>query len=156
MITADIATTDATKTNRQHVTLGTVPRSRISEYWPLLRPLLESAMSHGMRLPVDALLADAYLGNVTLWAVVVDDRIVGAAATQVIDYSGGQSALRVVALSGDQFSLWEAKIIEAFERTARSFGAQTIEAVGRKGWARKLDRYGFEPRYVTFIKEVKA
>ncbi len=123
--------------------------------WPVLEPWLQSALEHGMNLNAGALYAGALLDAIQLWAAFRDGRPVGAAATQVIDYGSGLSAVRVIALSGDDFGAWRGQIIGEFEAFARRVQAQTIECVGRRGWIRSLARYGFESKYAICVKEVR-
>lgn len=134
---------------------------QLREWWPTLRPWLASALEQGMNVPAEALYAGALQEQVQLWVALREAKPhgrvdpVGAAATQVIDYGSGLSALRVIALAGEDFGPWRSLIIDEFEAFAREVRAQTIECVGRKGWIRSLARYGFESKYAICTKEVQ-
>lgn len=136
------------------IVVGQVAKSDIGELWPAMEPLLQRALDHGYNVPVKALYAGALLDQVQLWAALAGEELRGTAATQVIDYGSGLSALRVIALAGEGFNGWCPQIIAMFEAYARRVGAKTIESVGRRGWARTLRPYGFEQKYTVCTKEV--
>lgn len=132
--------------------------AEITPFWPQIRELLAQALEHSMPLEPEAIYADALVYKAQIWvvwSVGKEPKIVGAAATSVTDHGGGNSVLRVVALAGRNFNQWKPQVIAAFEVFARGVGCRAIEAVGRKGWGKHLDDYGFEPKYVTFVKELK-
>lgn len=92
-------------------------------------------------------------GRVQVWVVFEDERMVGVATTQVVDFPR-IAVLRVVTLQGKNLNLWMRALLEVLEAFCREQGLNRIEVVGRRGWVRKLAELGFREVYSIVIKEV--
>lgn len=128
-----------------------VPRARIGELWPVLAPFIASALAHsdGEYLAED--LRDLALeGKTQLWGVV-DCEVVGAGATQVLNFPR-KKILQLVCLGGYNFDAWAQQAWQEIERFAYAEGCDRARIFGRAGWVKKAGRFGFRPRYHVLTK----
>lgn len=119
-------------------------------------PRVEDALhyAHG-EITAQALLDQVAQCQAQLWLVyrVLDRSLCAVAVTEVRSYSE-LSSLLVVALSGTGIDSWARALHDAFEGYCKEQHLQRMEAVGRKGFERKLGPLGFNPMYTVFVKEV--
>jgi hypothetical protein len=123
---------------------------------PLVRGFVEDALSYAHReIDFEGVTGHVRRGSMQLWVAYnkQDRTAVGAAVTMLYSYDLCHS-LRILALAGKEFQHWKVPMLIRLESFARAQDATRIEASGRKGWARVLKPLGFEPAYVTFIKEL--
>jgi len=92
-------------------------------------------------------------GQVQLWAAFEDALCYGAVITEVTGYPG-LSALTILFLGGVQFDRWMEQTIEAMVRFAKEEDCSRIEFMGRRGWKRLMEPYGWRETYVFLEKEV--
>lgn len=138
--------------------VGVLRPAELAPLWPEIRELLKLALEHSMPMEPEAFYADALEYKAQIWVVYSvgrEPKMVGAAVTSRSDHGGGNMILRVILLAGRNFNQWKPLIIAKLEVFARQTDCCAIEAVGRKGWGKHLDEYGFRPKYVTFVKELK-
>lgn len=117
--------------------------------------LLEKALEHNHG---EVTLGDIYglteAGKMQLWVAHDGQNIFGAAVTEIIDYSQ-ISIVRISLLAGDDFDSWIRSAYATFCEFAKEHQCTRLEAVGRRGWVKRLASLGFEEAYTTVIKEVK-
>lgn len=124
-----------------------VPTGRVLPLWPCLKPHIETALAHSAGEYIAEDLLDLALATqAQLWAALADGAVVGAACTQLIDYPRKRS-LHVIALAGREFDGWAGRCVAESNAFARSQGCDFIRITGRRGWARRLRKYGYTERY---------
>lgn len=90
-------------------------------------------------------------GSMVLW-VAWEDEVIGGALTEIVNYSGGVSAVRVVGVGGLRFEAWRERLDEVLEKFARVWGCDRLEMYGRKGWERRLPNWNVNR--IMMIREV--
>lgn len=122
----------------------------------VVTPRVQDALhhSHG-EITAQALLDQVAQCRAQLWLVCkeLDRALCAVAVTEVKVYSE-LSSLLVVALSGTGIDNWARALYDAFEDYCKEQHLQRMEAVGRKGFERKLGPLGFSPVYTVFVREV--
>lgn len=140
-----------------HFEIILFPAELTDKVLPLVRDFVTSALEYAHReTDIDSLWKQMILQRVQLW-VVYDKKTKKAigAATTLLQHYDLCYGLRIVTLAGNDFSLWKEPMLDRLSQFAKLHGATRIEASGRRGWARVLQPMGFEPAYVTFIKELE-
>ena len=131
-------------------------RDQIVEHWHLVKPILQTALDHGVG---ESKLADYLMHALELkaqiWVILdKDGLIVCAAITQFIDYSS-QRSLHIVAIGGVGLKEWADQyyVVEGF---ARDNNCSRVEMWGRKGWERTLPKLvpGFKTIYTVMSKDI--
>ncbi len=126
-------------------------------WWPQVKGLIEEAVSRSKgEVSADDVLRLLMEEKFQLWLVASVEpwHLYAAAITEVVDYPRF-AAIRVVALAGEDMERWKELLDARLQVFARLHGAKYLEAVGRKGFERKLKDLGYEAAYVVYYKEVK-
>lgn len=122
--------------------------AQISREFDEAAPYLQAAIEYDRSRGYD--LSDikdrVMLGDLQLWRG--DD---WAAVTEVLNYPRRRTVLIHLA-GGKLTSMVQAN--DDLEEFARVMGADYIEIIGRKGWARRLRDMGYEEAAVHLVKEV--
>lgn len=124
---------------------------------PLMQEYIIAALEYAHRETNVEALAKRMLNNeIQLWAVYdKGQKCAIGAATTILQRYDQCHALRIITLSGKQFSAWKQPLLNRLEQFAAEHGATRVEASGRRGWAKVLQPLGFEPAYVTYVKELE-
>lgn len=95
--------------------------------------------------------------NAQVWTIQDKDSmaLAGVVVTQVIVYPQ-MSVLRVVTLGGEGMDGWARELDDSLTAFCKKLGLKRMEAFGRKGLAKKLDKLAFLPKYTVYSKEVGA
>jgi hypothetical protein len=141
--------------------ISLIPKEAIPEMIGLVREKIEPAIERsGGRMDWNEVLAELGVGRTTLWGVAPDgaegpEDIEGFAVIRVVKYPQ-KTVLCVELLGGVGFvDGWGEEFTEVVNNWAKEFGCSHIEAIGRKGWRKVLDRLGFSEIAVTYEREVK-
>ena len=122
----------------------------IDAYWHIVAPMIEPALNE------ELLLEDVYnkLLNEKMGLISISDdgEIVAACVVEFVTYPRIR-AMRVVALGGEKMKKWLSQLIEFLDTWAVENRMDRIEQMGRDGWTRVLDKYGYQERYTFMTKE---
>ena len=134
-----------------------VPVGQIHKALPALMPHLEtSAEWTNGRAGVDDLVRFVVNGQMQLWVVVDEDKILGHTITEVKQYP--QCKMLVV-----QYCAMQTGTLEEVEdhmqdlaaRFAKDAGFAGIEFIGRPGWRNTANKYRYTTQSVTYQKFFK-
>lgn len=119
-------------------------------------PRVQDALRHAHgEVSAKGLLDQVSLQKAQLWLVYkeLDRSLVAVAVTEVKEYEE-LSSLLIVALSGVGIDWWARALYDAFEGFCKEHKLSRMEAVGRKGFEKKLSPLGFTPVYTVYTREV--
>ena len=132
-----------------------VPISTVPEIWDKVTKVLGKSIDTSKgKFFVHDVFESVMEQNYLLWVATVDDDIVAAATTRVIVYPNKQ-ALAIDWMGGSKMKLWLPLVQKAMEDYAIQTGCSHLEGYGRKGWARWLSKYGWEPDYIAYKMELR-
>ena len=60
----------------------------------------------------------------------------------------------IMTAGGEELDMWLDEVLKVTEVLAKEQNADSIYINGRRGWLRKLDKYGYDHAYTVLIKEV--
>lgn len=86
-------------------------------------------------------------GKFQLWMASVDGNLVAACISGLVPYPQ-RPMLNVLFVGGTQMDKWLADLIDKLKRFAVHNNLNGIEMVGRNGWLRTLDKFGFEDKAI--------
>ncbi len=87
-----------------------------------------------------------------LWGVH-DGDLKAVFITQVVEYIRIKR-LRLVLIGGHEMDGWEQIVSESMDKFAKENGCSGIELWGRKGWLKRLAKYGYQEYETVIIKEL--
>jgi hypothetical protein len=134
-----------------------VPLGMVSSVIPALLPYLaESEKWTRGRAKVDDILRFVLNGQMQLWIGHEENTIYGHVVTEIKDYP--QCKMLVVqycAGEPNHMQYVDDEIFDLLDRFAKDAGCAGVEFVGRPGWRKQADKYGFEVRSVMYQKFFK-
>lgn len=122
----------------------------LARKWTRAEALLRSATarSGGCFEPIDVLRL-AMAGQMGVWFIEADGRLVACAATQVRAYPR-KRILEVVFIGGSGVFGWHRPLLAALDAHARAQGCDAVMGSGRSGWT----RFGFENRGAVMVRDL--
>jgi hypothetical protein len=134
-----------------------VPPGMVSSVIPALLPYLRKSeeWTRG-RATVDDILRFVLNGQMQLWIGHEENTIYGHVVTEIKDYP--QCKMLVVqycAGEPNHMQYVDDEIFDLLDRFAKDAGCAGIEFVGRPGWRKQAEKYGFEVRSVMYQKFFK-
>lgn len=127
-----------------------VSPENVGAAWPMFKEYAERVLPlTRKRRCATKLLLDLMKNLEILFVVAGDDgKIIGFATSAMVEYDEVK-LLQVRMLAGDFFSEWIDDMHGVLEKFARENGCVGMELVGRRGWVRKLERFGWREAFVT-------
>ena len=134
--------------------ISLVPVGQVGATVPAVLPYLQisAEWTHG-RASVDDILKFIFEGRMHLWAVHEDGVVHGHIITEVKQYP--QCKLLVIqycAMQPGTMESVEDQMQEIAARFAKDAGCAGIEFVGRPGWRRTANKYGYDVQSVVYQK----
>jgi hypothetical protein len=105
--------------------------------WPFAVRQLER---YDLPIPLHDIAADCFTNRLTPWLVVTDRPVAFVLMAKV------GSEATVWFAGGDEIDTWEAEVIALAFRWSEDNCDGSVYIEGRKGWQRRLSRYGFVRR----------
>ncbi len=132
-----------------------IPSDRINEVWEDCEPYKE--MGNGKsrdEMSVEDIYKRLSEARMQLWLVFNEDReIISVLTTEIIDYPR-KTVCRIVTLGGKDLDIWVQDWLETIEAWALENDCVAMETVCRKGFIKKLERFGYENAYTVLVKEL--
>ena len=132
-----------------------IPSDRINEVWEDCEPYIE--MGNGKSRDEMSVM-DIYKrlseARMQLWLIFNDNKeIVSVLTTEIIEYPQ-KTMCRIVTLGGKDLDIWVEEWLDTIEAWALEKGCVAMETVCRKGFIKKLERFGYENAYTVLVKEL--
>jgi hypothetical protein len=134
-----------------------VPPGMVSSVIPALLPYLaESEKWSKGRASVDDILRFVLNQQMQLWVVHEENTIYGHVVTEIKEYPRFKMlVVQYCAGEPDHMQYVDDEIFDLLDRFAKDTGCSGIEFVGRPGWRKQAEKYGFEVRSVMYQKFFK-
>lgn len=134
-----------------------VPLGMVSSVIPALLPYLaESEKWSKGRASVDDILRFVLNQQMQLWVVHEENTIYGHVITEIKEYPRCKMlVVQYCAGESNHMQYVDDEIFDLLDRFAKDAGCTGIEFVGRPGWRKQAEKYGFEVRSVMYQKFFK-
>ena len=133
---------------------GVLPKY-INEVWEECEPYI--AMGNGKsrdEMSVMDIYERLSQARMQLWLIFNDNKeIVSVLTTEIIEYPQ-KTMCRIVTLGGKDLDIWVEEWLDTIEAWALERGCVAMETVCRKGFIKKLERFGYENAYTVLVKEL--
>jgi len=132
-----------------------IPSDRINEVWEECEPYI--AMGNGKsrdEMSVMDIYERLSQARMQLWLIFNDNKeIISVLTTEIIEYPQ-KTMCRIVTLGGKDLDIWVEEFLDTIEAWALEKGCVAMETVCRKGFIKKLERFGYENAYTVLVKEL--
>ena len=134
--------------------ISLVPYGSVAQVAAGLLPfLMESQNWTRGRATVDDLLRFVLNGQMQLWAVHEGNNLYGHVITEIKPYPQCRMlTVQYCAMQPGAMELVEDEMHDKAERFAKDAGCAGIEFVGRPGWRKTANKYGYEVQSVMYQK----
>lgn len=136
-----------------------VPTDQVYDYLGYVEKYVRPAHSHGINeRSWGQLVGQILMGQVLFWLAFDDGKVVGAATTEIIDYSNYR-CVHLITIGADNGAGFEDFHYE-LEEYAKKVNATRIKFWGRHGWTRALNKVAgqngekYEEVYRVFSMEI--
>jgi hypothetical protein len=132
-----------------------IPSERIDEVWKDCEPYIEMGNDKSRdEMSVMDIYAKLSQARMQLWIIFNDEReIISVLTTEIVEYPQ-KTMCRIVTLGGKDLDIWVEDWLDTIEAWALEKGCVAMETCCRKGFAKKLERFGYENAYTVLIKEL--
>jgi len=128
-----------------------IPAYKASIYWAQTKEFVWPAFElFPGEVDSAEILKNLLSGKMLLW-VAWEDEVIGGALTEVYNYAEF-SAVRVLALGGNDFESWQETLDTLLSDFAKLWNCKRIEFYGRKGWERRLPNYTLDK--IMLVRDV--
>ena len=132
-----------------------IPSERLNEVWEDCEPYI--AMGNGKsrdEMSVEDIYKRLSEARMQIWLVFNEDKdIISVLTTEIIDYPR-KTVCRIVTLGGKDLDIWVEDWLETIEAWALENDCVAMETVCRKGFIKKLEKFGYENAYTVLVKEL--
>jgi len=134
-----------------------VPPGMVSSVIPALLPYLAKSEKWARgRASIDDILRFVLNQQMQLWVVHEENTIYGHVITEIKEYPRCKMlVVQYCAGESDHMQHVDDEIFDLLDRFAKDAGCAGIEFVGRPGWRKQAEKYGFEVRSVMYQKFFK-
>lgn len=140
--------------NTNQITFGSVPLPVLDVVWPDVVKLMDKTVATAKgKFTIDDLRRAIESGDLALWMVLDGAKPIAAITTRVITYPQ-RKAMALDWVGGSRMAEWFDIAMPTLMSFARANGCAHMEGYGRKAWLRWIGRYGWEPEYIAFRKEL--
>jgi len=130
-----------------------VSRETVPKVWDEVRDFIQMGIDHSEH---ECELQDVYkkLMEDKMGLVVLhDDHPYAAAVFEFMNYPQ-ITALRGVFIGGSRMREWIGDLMDFLDRWAQDNDMDRLEMLGRGGWIKVLEKYGYKPSYVFLTKDL--
>jgi hypothetical protein len=120
--------------------------------WELAKPFLQKAIDLNRgEFELDDIHQLVLDKKMQLWGIH-DGELKAVMVTEIIIYPR-MKRLRVVLNGGVLIDTWLDVVMDTLDRFKAAHGCKDIEILGRRGWVRKLAKYGYREYQTVTIKD---
>jgi hypothetical protein len=135
------------------VEIVAINRDRIDDVWPEVESQIQRALDYTRgELTTDYIKTQLESGNALL-LLALDGAILASIVCEIVD-TASLRVCHIIACGGEKADIWLDKWHEVIVPLAKEQGCRRISLSGRKGWVKKLQKYGFNYAYTTIDQEI--
>ena len=135
--------------------MSAVPKEAVSAVWAdVARVMNKSVDTSNGKYHIDDLFHGIQNNLYVLWVIMEEEEVIAAITTRIIEYPG-KRAMAMDWIGGSKMGKWLPVAQETLERFARDNNCTHLEGYGRKAWGRWLGKYGWNPEYIAYRKELE-
>tara|TARA_R100001460_G_scaffold94355_1_gene136424 strand:+ start:2453 stop:2881 length:429 start_codon:yes stop_codon:yes gene_type:complete len=132
-----------------------IKSKKIPDIWNLCKQYVEMGNNKSKEeMNIDDIYERLINAEMQLWVVFDEnDDIKSVVTTEVINYPRKRTC-RIVTLGGRGLDNWVDEVLDVLEGWAIENGCVAMETACRKGFIKKLEKYGYEHAYTILGKEL--
>lgn len=124
------------------------------QLWPRVEQLVSDALAYDDGLTsLEDVKQSLASGSLELWLIFSDDNLCAATVVTTQAKPAGR-VLSVVILSGNSMVSWLDEWVSFVKEYCRAHNCVAIQAHGRRGWVKVLEKFGWKEQFTTISLKV--
>jgi hypothetical protein len=134
-----------------------IPSSQITEVWDNCKKYIEMGNNKSKQeMTIDDIYERLLKAEMQLWLVFNEDaKIKSVLTTEVVIYPRMKTC-RIVTLGGRELDIWVEQFLDVLEEWAIENDCVAMETACRRGFIKKLEKFGYEHTYTILTKELQT
>ena len=129
--------------------IAAIPRQDISGLWPVIEPYIDRALKFTFGEYKSNDVKDKAMDGHVIFFVVSKDGLIQSVISAEMVETPHKKYMNIVTTAGINFDEWIDDTVDTIIAVAKEQGAEDITMIGRKGWLRKMKKYGFKHKYTA-------
>lgn len=137
------------------IDLYAVPPYAVDEVWSEISPFIQKGLdyAHG-EMGIDDV-KQMVLNDVVVPIVMAHQGKVLAVVTMEISEKPSKRVMSLMTAGGEELENWLDEFMHVADKLAIEQGVDAIYVTGRKGWEKKLRRYGYNYAYTVLARQIQ-
>ena len=132
-----------------------IPSARVPEIWVLCKDYVEMGNNKSYEeMNLDDIYEKLLNAEMQLWVIFDENSNIQSVLTTEIVIYPRKKTCRIVTLGGKGLDDWCEEVLETIEQWAIDNDCVAMETACRKGFIKKLEKYGYEHAYTVLGKEL--
>jgi|TARA_R100000084_G_scaffold21006_1_gene7120 hypothetical protein len=134
-----------------------IPHNRIDEVWEECKEYVEMGNDKSLQeMNIDDIYEKLKDAHMQLWIVFNQEKEIHSVITTEIATYPRKTTCRIVTCGGSQLDDWVEELFDILEEWAKEHGCVAMETCCRKGFIKKLDKYGYKHTYTILGKDLQT
>ena len=134
-----------------------IPSSQITEVWDNCKEYIEMGNNKSKQeMTIDDIYERLLKAEMQLWLVFDGDAKIKSVLTTEVVFYPRMKTCRIVTLGGTELDIWVEQFLDVLEEWAIDNDCVAMETACRKGFIKKLEKFGYEHTYTILTKELQT
>ena len=136
------------------INISAVQISELDNHWDYIKGDIEKALKYcNEEMNIDDVRIQIENGVVLPLLIKEGEDLLSVVTLEIV-HKPLKKMVYIMTAGGEELDMWLDEVLRVTEILAKEQKADSIYINGRKGWLRKLDKYGYDHAYTVLIKEV--
>tara|TARA_R100000664_G_scaffold27757_2_gene38667 strand:- start:5190 stop:5618 length:429 start_codon:yes stop_codon:yes gene_type:complete len=132
-----------------------IPSSKISEVWIICKDYIEMGNNKSHEeMTIDDIYEKLLKSEMQLWLIFDEDSNIKSVLTTEIVIYPRKKTCRIVTLGGKGLDDWCEQLLDVIEKWAIENDCVAMETACRKGFIKKIKKYGYDHAYTILGKDL--
>jgi len=134
-----------------------IPSDRIDEVWHECKDYVKMGNDKSLQeMNIDDIYEKLLGSDMQLWIVFNKEKEIHSVVTTEIVQYPRKTTCRIVTCGGTELDNWSEQLLFTLEEWAKEQGCVAMETCCRKGFIKKLKKFGYENTYTVLGKELQT
>lgn len=134
-----------------------IPSNRIDEVWEECKEYVEMGNDKSLQeMNINDIYDKLTEADMQLWIVFNEEKEIHSVITTEIATYPRKTTCRIVTCGGSELDNWSGELLDIIEEWAKEHGCVAMETCCRKGFIKKLNKYGYKHTYTILGKDLQT
>ena len=134
-----------------------IPSSKIKKVWNMCKDYIEMGNNKSKQeMNLEDIYEKLLTADMQLWVIYNEDKEIESVLTTEVVIYPRMKTCRIVTLGGQDLDDWVEQFLDILEKWAIDNDCIAMETACRKGFIKKLEKFGYEHTYTILTKELQT